>query len=130
MVDPAGGQLVSMCKPGMPCKEFNKFLANGSLVESARDCGFAEHLLQAVLSKDFIQTGAEGLRMQKSSTGMTDNCYCTLKNGTGVRGPVYGPIYYANAKLIYLLGGLELLGLMPGCRVLCADGCNSHCQPT
>jgi len=60
MHEPDTGKLVSMCKPGMPCKEFNKFLVNGSLATHARDCGVAVELYKAVLSKDWLTVGIEG----------------------------------------------------------------------
>ena len=46
----------------------------------------------------------------------------------GVRGPMYGPIYWVNAILVYWFGGLEVLGRMPGCRALCPAG--SNCVPS
>jgi len=131
MHEPTDGKLVSMCKPSMPCKEFNKFLANGSLAASAHECGALKPLVKALASWNMQQTIAEGFLFQNSDTGRTDNCYCTRKDGRGIRGPVFGPIYYVNAKLIYLLGGLEALGRMPGCRVLCPAGnATSTCDPT
>jgi len=119
MHEPGDGKLVSMCKPSMPCKEFNKFLANGSLAASAHNCGALGGLTKALVSLNMQRTIALGYMFQNSDTGRTSDCYCTRKDGLGVRGPVFGPIFYVNAKLIYLLGGLDALGRMPGCRVLC-----------
>jgi len=138
MADPSTGKLVSMCKPGMPCKGFNGFLTNGTLETDDLQCRMAAgetffsamgHVLSLFNVND-LKSFYKAAAMQKTATGMTDNCYCTFNDGSGVRGPMYGPIFYANAVFMYYLGGLELLGRMPGCRVLCQDACTNNCNPT
>lgn len=114
----------SMCKNGMPCKEFNKFLANGSLLALAYECGVAKNLLELMDHPYFYKTSAEAVRMQKSSTGQTDQCYTVVKDqksghSFSVRGPVYGPIFYINMAFAYIVGGESYVKQFPACRVNC-----------
>ena len=125
-LDDDGEERISICAPQQPCREFNKYLANGTLLHLASSCGVKEELYTLLSSPDFILSAAEGFDLQRSEEGLGLNCHCAA-NGEdkSIRGAVYGPILYANAKLIYFLGGQELFGRMPACRKACNDkGCD------
>ena len=82
-----------------------------------------------LISPDFLLSAAEGFNLQRSEEGLGLNCQFVAKGDNGsknIRGAVYGPIMYANAKLIYFIGREELFGSMPACR----NTCNSQdCDP-
>lgn len=121
------GDLVANCKPGEPCKVFNAFLVNGTMEKAASHCGVLKKLTSALATRSFIKTAKLSSAMQSSASGLSDQCFCALPDGEGARGPIYGPIFYANAALAYMAGGIEVLGLLPGCRALCAPG--TECAP-
>merc|ERR1719446_780673 len=111
-----------MCKNGMPCKEFNKFLVNGSLHSLANSCNGQSNLNKLFTTSYFIPTAMEAVAMQSSRTGQTDQCYTSVKEEgklMSIRGPVYGPIFYINMVFAYMLGGEEYVKKFPGCRVPC-----------
>jgi len=115
------GTHYGMCKDGMPCKEFNKFLVNGSLAALEKECG-APGISRLLVHPYFLKTALEAAAMQASSTGHTDQCYTQVKEAgksMSFRGPVYGPIFYINMVFAYALGGEDYVKKFPGCRVPC-----------
>ena len=86
--------MVGNCKPGEPCKEFNKFLTNGTLEKAAFTCGCLHKIVGALASKSFLKTARLSKAMQGSSSGLSDQCFCSLRDGKGARGPIYGSSYY------------------------------------
>lgn len=118
------GKRVALCKRGQPCKEFNKFLINGSLEALTYECGGGASFAKLMSHGYFWKTCAEAVAMQNSDTGRTDECYTVLKgpnSTTSIRGPMFGPIYYINMAFAYLLGGEDYVGQFPGCRVPCKN---------
>eukprot|EP00978_Attheya_sp_CCMP212_P012841 scaffold32090_cov47-Attheya_sp.AAC.2 len=120
MIDPNTNNTISMCQPDMPCKQFNKLIANGTLFIAAKRCGLLDKLLKAVKSEDLICSTQLGAQFQNTSNGLSNYCYNMLDQTTGVHGAMFGSIYWFNAYVAYLFGDLDGLGHMPGCRVKCS----------
>ncbi|KAL3912727.1 MAG: hypothetical protein SGARI_001007 [Bacillariaceae sp.] len=99
---------------------------------------------------DFIRGGAYGCygsmmvagcqnKYSQSGTN-TDSCYCMTQNTQGsqldgLRCPLYGPVFYMNLKIVWILGGVEYMKSMPGSRVPClnngsTDQCSNMCNQT
>ena len=124
----------SMCAPGAPCKMFNQFLVNGSLKQLCHSCGCSGKLEKLILNHRFIITAVEAKLAQSSDTGKTAQCFVNLGNGKSyhgalkalvispncfhVAGPMYRPIFYANAILGYLS---EVQALSSGCQAVATD---------
>jgi hypothetical protein len=51
----------SMCSDGMPCREYNQFLFNGTLLALSHSCGTAKNLLDLLKQRWFYETALTGL---------------------------------------------------------------------
>lgn len=119
-------EVQSLCNPDSPGLLFNNFALNGSFTRLYEYCGYEfagglnywQTWTQGVGCYAVLTAGICQLPVSQSG-GNVPACYCTIEKATGLRCPMFGPIYYMNVRVLGLLGGPELIGRMPGNRVTC-----------
>ena len=154
------GTVNSLCNPDSPGKQFNTYLLNGGYSKLFSDCGYQwpdESELPSSIKPtgnpylDFIRGGTYGsyglltagvCQQNVSQSGLNyDACYCVSDNDSngsdldGLRCPMYGPIFYINLKVVWILGGEEYMKNMNGSRVPCLKSgmqnqCSGLCEQT
>ena len=154
--DETTNSVTSLCNPDSPGVQYNDFMLNGKFSELFTYCGYefpaglpGEGTPSYNPYYDFMLAGpyscygaamVGGCQSNATSTGgNTDQCYCmsdqvvdgqdpnTLE---GLRCPLYGPTFYMNLKIVWILGGEDYMKAMPGSRVPCAGDNNDHCEQT
>ena len=122
-----------ICNPNSAGLQLNKLAADGSIDELYDYCGYkgksgngwgydiledpscAATLTAAPCQQNITASGGHGW-----------DCYCMYSDTVGLHCPVFGPIFYINAKMMWNLGG-DLLDRMPGKRVFCKKAELSDC---
>lgn len=134
------GVPTTLCAAGTPGKMANTFFGNLSYnllwsacgVEYYDDVGFKDYIENAN-PQQANHAELFGWACQTLGQGATheaSQCYCMKPGNVGLRCPMFGAVWYANAVFVYSIGGLELLGRMPGCRAAeCpeAHACSQTC---
>ncbi|KAL3921173.1 MAG: hypothetical protein SGARI_006748 [Bacillariaceae sp.] len=80
---------------------------------------------------DFLRGGSYGCygatmvhgcqSFPSQSGNNTEACYCMTENTEGsdldgIRCPLYGPTFYMNLKIVWIIGGEDYMKAMPGSR--------------
>ena len=131
-------QVMSICNPYSPGKQWNKYLFNDNYTALFELAGYQFVNNYFVDMSQGIgcnaMTGASCQTCRAASGGNWEACYCTLDYAIGLHCPMSSPVYYVNQRILYQLGGVDWMLGMPGSRVKCDKGdeelkCDGMCQP-
>lgn len=137
--NPNKADVLSVCNPSSPGKQWNNYATNGNYTTLFKFSGYEfvdnyfSDIVQGigcygVVTAGLCQTCAA------AGGGNWDDCYCLLERAKGLHCPMFSPIYYMNQRIVYQMGGLQWLLDMPGSRVKCDQGketdkCTQICKP-
>ena len=137
--EPEQTQVLSVCNPQSPGKEWNTYVMNDSYTQLFELSGYKfvnDYFVDITqgIGCNAIITAGPCQTCKAASGGNWEACYCTMNDATGLHCPMFGPIYYMNLRILYQLGGVDWMLGMPGSRVKCDQGneeisCADMCQP-